>query len=103
MTPKFNSQVKYLKRISFISFILQPRLTNEWKWCSYWTLPSGEFVHTYDWTNWICEFVHRVRALNPNLQQKVDTVTTNFTPSYDINYGKIFLMFGGTSTTSSII
>jgi hypothetical protein len=29
MTPKFNSQVKYLKRISFISFILQPRLTNE--------------------------------------------------------------------------
>jgi hypothetical protein len=26
MTPKFNTQVKYVKRISFI---LQPRLTNE--------------------------------------------------------------------------
>jgi hypothetical protein len=111
MTPKFNSQVKYLKRISFI---LQPRLTNESDAVIVHSRQVNLFIPmnrvcTYDWTNEqpdpsiesvnsyqqelgcvACTVEPKkrvylmVRALNPNLQQNVDTVTTNFTPSYDI-------------------
>jgi hypothetical protein len=53
MTPKFNSQVRYLKRISFI---LQPRLTNESDALIGHSRQVNLYIPmnrvcTYDWTN----------------------------------------------------
>jgi hypothetical protein len=109
--PKFNTQLRYVKRISFI---LQPRLTNE----SDANLGHSRQVNMYipmnrvcmyDWTNQSTDAALEsassyqvetgqvantvepkrrlylmVRALNPTVEINPSSASPSLTPSYDI-------------------